>query len=33
VRNVNEVELATLEWIEWFNNRRLLEPIGKISPA
>ena len=27
------VEYATLEWVDWFNNRRLLEPIGKIPPA
>ena len=27
------VELATLEWVAWFNNRRLLEPIGYIPPA
>ena len=27
------VELATLEWVAWFNNHRLLEPIGYIPPA
>lgn len=27
------VELATLEWVDWFNHRRLLEPIGNIPPA
>ena len=27
------VELATLEWVHWFNNRRLLEPLGYVSPA
>ena len=27
------VELATLEWVSWFNNQRLLEPIGYIAPA
>ncbi len=27
------VELATLEWVDWFNNRRLLEPIGNVPPA
>ena len=27
------VELATLEWVAWFNHRRLLEPIGYIPPA
>ena len=28
-RSFEAVELATLEWVDWFNNRRLLEPIGK----
>lgn len=27
------VELATLEWVDWFNHRRLLEPIGYVLPA
>lgn len=27
------VEFATLEWVGWFNHRRLLEPIGNIPPA
>jgi len=27
------VEYATLEWVDWFNNRRLLGPIGNIPPA
>jgi putative transposase len=27
------VEYATLEWVDWLNNSRLLEPIGYISPA
>jgi putative transposase len=27
------VELATLAWVDWFNNRRLLEPIGNIPPV
>ena len=27
------VELATLEWVDWFNHRRLLAPIGNIPPA
>jgi putative transposase len=30
---MSEVEMATLEWVDWFNNRRLLEPIGNIPPA
>ncbi len=29
----SDVEFATLEWVDWFNNRRLLEPIGNIPPA
>ncbi len=32
-RNFEAVEFATLEWIDWLNNRRLLEPIGNIPPA
>ena len=32
-RSLEEVEFATLEWVDWFNNRRLLEPIGDIPPA
>jgi len=32
-RNIDDVEFATLEWADWFNNRRLLEPIGDIPPA
>ena len=32
-RNFEAVEFATLEWVDWFNNRRLLEPIGFIPPA
>ena len=32
-KNLEEVEYATLEWVDWFNNRRLLEPIGDIPPA
>ncbi len=31
-RNAEEVEFATLEWVDWFNNRRLLEPLGYIPP-
>jgi len=27
------VEFATLEWVDWFNNRRILEPIGAMPPA
>ena len=32
-RSIQAVELATLEWVDWFNHRRLLEPIGNIPPA
>ncbi len=32
-RGVDPVEYATLEWVDWFNNRRLLEPIGDMPPA
>jgi transposase InsO family protein len=30
-RNIDEVEYATLAWVDWFNNKRLLEPIGDMS--
>jgi putative transposase len=32
-RSFEAVEFATLTWVDWFNNRRLLEPIGNIPPA
>ena len=32
-KNIEDVEYATLEWVDWFNHRRLLEPIGDIPPA
>jgi transposase InsO family protein len=32
-RSLEAVEFATLEWVDWFNHRRLLEPIGYIPPA
>lgn len=32
-RNFEAVEFATLAWVDWFNHRRLLEPIGNIPPA
>jgi putative transposase len=31
-RHIDAVELATLEWVDWFNNRRLLEPLGNAPP-
>ena len=32
-RGLDDVEYATLEWVDWFNHRRLLEPIGNVPPA
>ena len=32
-KNLEAVEYATLEWVHWFNNVRLFEPIGSIPPA
>ncbi len=32
-RSIEEVEFATLEWVDWFNHRRLLEPIGNVPPV
>lgn len=32
-RSVEAVELATLTWVDWFNNRRLLGPLGYMPPA
>jgi transposase InsO family protein len=32
-RQLDDVEYATLDWVDWFNNRRLLEPIGNVPPA
>ena len=32
-RTMDAVEYATLEWVDWYNNRRLMEPIGHIPPA
>ena len=31
--NLEAVEFATLQWVDWFNHRRLLEPIGYVPPA
>lgn len=33
LRSFEAVEYATLEWVDWFNHRRLLEPIGNMPPA
>jgi transposase InsO family protein len=32
-RQIDDVEYATLDWVDWFNNRRLLEPLGHVPPA
>jgi putative transposase len=32
-RHIDAVEYATLEWVDWFNHRPLLEPIGNVPPA
>ena len=32
-RSLDDVEYATLEWVDWFNNRRLLEPLGYVPPV
>ena len=32
-RNLEDVEFATLTWVNWFNNKRLFEPIGNVPPA
>jgi transposase InsO family protein len=32
-RHLEAVEFAALRWVDWFNTRRLLEPIGDVPPA
>ena len=32
-QHIDDVGYATLEWVDWFNQRRLLEPIGNVPPA
>ncbi len=32
-RTLQDVELATLEWVHWYNHHRLLSPLGYVSPA
>jgi putative transposase len=32
-KGIDQVEYATLEWVDWFNHRRLLAPIGHLPPA
>ncbi len=31
-RGIDQVEFETLDWVDWFNNKRLHEPIGDIPP-
>ncbi len=32
-KNQESAELATLQWVSWFNNQRPIEPLGPIPPA
>jgi putative transposase len=32
-KGVEDVEFATLEWVAWYNHRRLLEPLGYVPPV
>ncbi len=32
-KSIEDVEFATASWVEWFNKRRLLGPIGHVPPA
>jgi putative transposase len=32
-KSIEDVEFATLTWVDWFSTRRLLEPIGYVPPA
>ena len=32
-RNIEDVEFATLTWVDWFNNRRIAERIGNVPPT
>lgn len=32
-KGIDDVSFSTLEWVDWFNHRRLLEPIGDVPPA
>ena len=32
-RGLDDVKRATLTWVDWFNNRRLRQPIGDVPPA
>jgi putative transposase len=32
-RSLDDLELATLEWVDWFNHRRLFRELGRVPPA
>ena len=32
-KGIDDIEYGTLEWVDWFDHRRLLEPIGDVPPA
>lgn len=32
-RGLDDLELATLEWVDWFNHRRIFHELGRIPPA
>ncbi len=32
-KGIDDVSFSTLEWVDWFNHRRLLEPIGDVPPS
>jgi hypothetical protein len=32
-KRIDDVVYATLEWVDWFNQRQLLGPIGNVRPA
>ena len=32
-KNIDEVEYATPEWVDWYNDKRLLGPLGNVPPA
>jgi putative transposase len=32
-RGLDDLELATLEWVDWFNHRRLFHELGRVPPA
>jgi transposase InsO family protein len=32
-KGIDDVEYSTLDWVDWFNHRRVLEPIGHVPPV